>query len=194
METSFRYLPVCILILSSFLATTSHASDTDDDFISLKSRLVEDGFDADEVKAVLKKAKLELKGISLYFVHHEGKLDYGQFTTGKAIQNARKYMVNHRKELSKAHDTFKVEPEVVTAIMLVETRLGSIVGTRSVLNSFAGMAALEDPRIREKLWRRLEGPEQSASDHRRPDSSRGSRSSSRCPTEHFRRLALQDEP
>ena len=45
--------------------------------------------------------------------------------------------------------------ELITAILLVETRLGGYIGSSSILNTLSTMAALNEPRILEAFWEKV---------------------------------------
>jgi membrane-bound lytic murein transglycosylase B len=64
-------------------------------------------------------------------------------------------MQKHQEALTTAEKEQGIAPEIITAILLVETRLGTYIGKRSVLNTLSTMAALEDRQIRSELWQSL---------------------------------------
>ena len=130
------------------------------DFDPLKKRLIQDAGDelgADFIESVFDSPGLKFaqKGISSYFQHRESRLNYGQFLENKSIQKAKAYMERHEKPLNQARDQFGVDPEVITAILLVETRLGTYTGGQVVINILATMAALEDKDVRKRFWQGL---------------------------------------
>ena len=53
-------------------------------------------------------------------------------------------MEKHRGDLDKAQEEYGVDKTIITAIILVETRLGSYVGNRPILNTLSTMAAIAD--------------------------------------------------
>jgi membrane-bound lytic murein transglycosylase B len=61
-------------------------------------------------------------------------------------------MHTHEEELQKTATTYGVDGCIITAILLVETALGSSVGTRSTLNSLSTLASLMDPDVRALFW------------------------------------------
>jgi membrane-bound lytic murein transglycosylase B len=124
-------------------------------FSSLKKKLVADGFDKGKIHHIYTSPNITFsdKTISRYFIYREGKLNYKQFTSQKAIKNTLEYMENHKDELARAEDRFSVEKEVITAIILVETRLGTYLGNSNVLNMLSTMAALHNHANRDLLWR-----------------------------------------
>lgn len=124
------------------------------EFESLSQRLVQDGFDQEKTIALLanKMVCFDPGGVSLFFIHSESSLDYDQFSSPKSIANARKYVVTHNASLDKAQEEFSVDKTIITAILLVETRLGTYLGKRTVINTLATMAALTDKALAEKVW------------------------------------------
>lgn len=130
-----------------------------DYFGSLRQRLAADGFDPGRITHLYRDPKIafETRGVSMYFVHSEGRLNYDQFLAPAMIQRARTYMQAHGGVMGRAERTYGVDRQVITAILLVETKLGSYVGNRMVFNTFSTMAALSDPVVRNALWREIQG-------------------------------------
>ena len=126
-------------------------------FDSLQEQLVNDGFDNNLIKSIYGNSKVvfETKGVSLFFVHSEDRLDYDQYTVRSQIKKARRYMKKYNIELSEAETIYGVDKEVITAIILVETQCGTLLGTRSVLNTLSTLSSLFDLHVREKLWKEL---------------------------------------
>ena len=124
---------------------------------SVKARLVKDGFSRDYIETTFAHPKIafSLKGVSLFFVHSESSLNYDQFLSNKSIANALKYMKKHKEELQSAEALYGVDKTVITAIILVETRLGTYLGNRAVINTLSTMAALSEKKNKEALWKAL---------------------------------------
>jgi membrane-bound lytic murein transglycosylase B len=97
----------------------------------------------------------DIKGVSSYFRHQEGKLNYDQFLSSKSIKKANGYMRAHHADLLKAEMDYGVDKEAITAIMLVETRFGAYVGNRPVISILSTMAVLEDKTIRDRFWNKI---------------------------------------
>ncbi|SMC55442.1 membrane-bound lytic murein transglycosylase B [Desulfocicer vacuolatum DSM 3385] len=123
----------------------------------LENRLLKDGFSRDYIEKTFTTpgAAFALKGVSLFFVHSESSLNYDQFISKKSIANALKYMTAHQKDLQAAQDLYGVDKTIITAIILVETRLGTYLGNRRVINTLATMAALSEKKNKEALWASL---------------------------------------
>lgn len=148
------------LILSLFwvIPTSAVAQDAGKDFFKeLQSRLIKDGFDYQLIKKIYDDENVffESKGVSLYFLHNEASLDYDKMTKKTWIREGRVYMREQAAALQNAETRFGVDPKVITAIILVETKFGRYVGTRSIINTLSTMASLTEAPPREYLWTQL---------------------------------------
>jgi membrane-bound lytic murein transglycosylase B len=152
----YSILVMGILMLSPifFSQNAAGSKNSNNYFESLQKRLIEDGLDKDRITELYNRPEVyfERKGISRYLVHSEASLNYNQFTRKKSIQDALKYMEQHQKTLERTEKTYGVDKEIVTAILLVETRLGTLLGGPFVLNTLSTMAALADPDVRDMFW------------------------------------------
>lgn len=144
-----------IVLVWVFAAAGAHAAD--DVFAGLKTRLTADGFETLQLSELYSRpdVRFDAKSVSLFFVHSEGKLNYDQFASEKAIQNAQRYQAVHGARLQSAQQVYGVDHEVITGILLVETRLGTYVGKSYVFSTLSTMAALSEPAVRERLWRNI---------------------------------------
>lgn len=153
-----RAILSAILFLTVAICTTAHAEDpTATFFNALEQRLIDDGFDARRIKDLYGNdaVSFEARGVTAYFQHNEATLDYNKMTKRSWIREARAYMQENTDALSRAEKKFGVDPRVITAIILVETKFGRYLGKRSILNTLSTMAALTDPEPREYLWAQL---------------------------------------
>jgi membrane-bound lytic murein transglycosylase B len=154
----FQYQSIAILML---LLTGVNggvlAGDGPGPFQALEKRLIDDGFDPARTAALFADPGVTFakRGVSAYFMHNEAKLNYKQFTRVWNISSARKYMQQHRDALDHAQQTYGVDKEVITAIILVETKLGTYTGKSSVINILATLAAMTDAGPREIIWQNL---------------------------------------
>lgn len=126
-------------------------------FKDVQTRLLEEGFNQDMIERLYGRQDVhfDVENVSLFFVHSEARVDYEQFTTWRAIRKARKYIETHEKDLQYSKTTYRVDPEVITAIILVETQLGTYMGRSRVFNVLSTMAALNDPKARNVLYKEL---------------------------------------
>jgi len=151
------FISISLLIASP---STAWSSNRALNFQTLQTQLINDEkviFSKKQIKRIYNTpgVDFDIEGISSYFRHQEGKLNYDQFLSSKSIGTARKYIWNHYADLLKAEIDFGVDMDVITAIMLVETRFGSYVGNRPVINILSTMAALENPKIRKAFWNKI---------------------------------------
>lgn len=149
----------CLMVASLFVLFRAPAMAVDNFnyFASLQKRLIDDGFDKVVIRQIYSRPEVifETKGISIYFVHHESKVRYEQYTDKLLIKRARKYMKNYEGHFADAESLYGVEPEVVTAIILIESQFGKLLGNRSIINTLSTMASLFDPEVRELLWQKI---------------------------------------
>lgn len=126
-------------------------------FQSLQRRLVADGFNVKYITQLYQSDQVDfdIKGISLFFRHQEGKLNYDQFLSDKYIERAQHYLLAHESAFQQAEMNSGVDRQVIAAIILVETKLGQYLGERAVLNTLSTMASLEDTITREYFWSNL---------------------------------------
>ena len=129
-------------------------------FGPLQQMLVKDGFDGTAISSIFQNPNVyfDITNISRFFSHRESRLNYNQFITSRSIRKARRYMETYQVDLARAEKTYGVNREIITAIILVETQLGTIVGNRSVLNSLSSLASLLDPVVRERVWSEISNP------------------------------------
>jgi len=156
------FLQVFLVFLCSVIApnqgwSTDHSDPHAIFFKDVQARLLEKGFKQSVIDRLYGKqnVRFDVENVSLFFVHSEARVDYDQFTTWRAIRKARKYIDAHEKELQSAQATYRVAPEVITAIILVETQLGTYMGRSRVFNVLSTMAALNDPGARNVLYKEL---------------------------------------
>ena len=155
-------ISITLLLISLLVASpsTAKSSDRDFNFKRLQAQLINDkqeNFTKKQIHGIFNNpgVNFDIEGISSYFRHQEHKLNYDQFLSPKSIQTAKNYIWNNYSDLLKAEIDYGVDRNVITAIMLVETRFGSYVGNRPVVSILSTMAALEDKKIRELFWKKI---------------------------------------
>ena len=126
-------------------------------FGNLPERLIADGVDPNLVRSIYRdsKAKVELEVVAGNLVRSEATLDYGQFLSPYSVNKAARYLMRYSQTLEGAKQGFGVEPEVVVAVLMVETALGTYSGKYLAVNVLSTMAASEDGEIREKVFASL---------------------------------------
>ncbi len=127
-------------------------------FDGLQARLSRDGFEAGWIEDIYGRngVAFDLRSAVSYFRHREASLDYGQFTDAASIKKARNYLDKHAAALARAEKKYGVDKEIITGILLVETRLGTYVGKRPTLNILSSLAALRQEWVRDAAWTEME--------------------------------------
>ena len=148
-------MTLCFWISSELPAASE---DSAAPFISLQARLAQEGFDPVMLKTLFQKPDVhfEPRTMSLFFMHSEARVNYDQFLSQESLQKARKYIQDHLLDLDSAEKNFGVNKEVITAIMLVETRLGTYLGNSSILNTLSSLAAMKDSGLRDVVWNSIQ--------------------------------------
>ncbi|MCP3875527.1 MAG: lytic murein transglycosylase [Desulfobacteraceae bacterium] len=124
------------------------------EFDKLIQELIKDGFKKDIIENIFSNESIFFnpEGVSRFFIHSESSLNYDQFTSKKSIKNATNYLAEHKNALEQAQKIYGVDKTIITAILLVETRLGTYLGTRTVINTLSTMASLTDTALRDRIW------------------------------------------
>ncbi|MGB5987364.1 MAG: lytic murein transglycosylase [Desulfobacterales bacterium] len=146
-----------LLILGCFMGYPGKAAQADPSFAPLQANLAAEGFDPAYLASLYgdPAAVYDPKSVSLFFVHSEAKLNYDQFTSRKSIARARKYMTTHQEALQAAQQRYQVDQEIITAILLVETKLGTYLGRSYIFRTLSTMAALADPQAKARFWEEI---------------------------------------
>jgi membrane-bound lytic murein transglycosylase B len=151
-----------ILFIISCPISTTFAQSTakGNEFDALSQRLIKDGFAPEKIQDILANDAVFFNpdGVSMFFVHSESSLNYDQFLSKTSIAKAFQYMEAHQETLDRAQKTHGVDKTIITAILLVETRLGTFLGKRTVINTLATMAALTDEALKERIWNAIPEP------------------------------------
>ena len=143
-----------ILVIMPSVQKLSIADSSRVYFEFVQEKLMKEGFDKDMIVDLYNRPEVyfDFEGVSRYFVHRESKLNYNQFTSKTSLEKAKSYMGKYNTELSRAEKIYGVDKKIITAIILVETRLGKVMGNRSILNTLSTLACLSDSNIREIVW------------------------------------------
>jgi membrane-bound lytic murein transglycosylase B len=139
----------------SFWGPAAIGQEKNDHFNALRQRLIDDGFRAESVSQLYSRPEVfvEADGVSRFFIHSEAKLNYDQFSAPESVAKAQRYLQQNLAILSAAETAYGVDKRVITAILLVESRLGTTSGNRSALNILSTLAALSEPAFQESFWR-----------------------------------------
>ncbi len=115
-------------------------------------------FNREELREAFQKAKIEQKIIDSMNKQYEALPWYKYkklFLDESRIEKGVQFWQNNKKALDKAEEKFGVPPEIIVAIIGVETRYGAYTGNIPVLNSLATLA-FAYPRRAEFFTKELE--------------------------------------
>jgi len=153
-----KKIEIIVIFLSlMILCTKSFAKSNQINFEELKKRLINNGFDKKVIENIYKNSGVffDVSSVSGYFRHNESKLNYNQFSSYKNVNKAYKYLNKHINKLENVEKNYGVSKEIITAIILVETKLGTYTGNRKVINTFSTMASLQEKSHRNALWKEI---------------------------------------
>jgi membrane-bound lytic murein transglycosylase B len=149
-----KWVAMCATaVLVSVLLVPYTACASEPLFGKLQQRLIADGLDPDTVKTIYENSKIrpEYEVVAGNLVRSEATLDYEQFLSAYAVNKAERYLKRYHQPLEQAHHRFGVEPEVVVAVLMVETALGTYPGKYLSVNVLSTMAASAEPEVRAKI-------------------------------------------
>ena len=157
MKPILLFSSLILIFIFPYATAFANNSNTNHIFTDLTRQLVQDGFNKEKIDKLYsnKNILFDSKGVSLFFIHSEASLDYDQFVSKTALQKAAAYMNKYKENLKKAEEKYGVDKTIITAILLVETRLGKYLGNRLVINTLSTMAALKNTNIRKKFYQSI---------------------------------------
>jgi len=122
-------------------------------FVNLQERLIADGLDANLVQSIYgnPQVRLELEKVAGNLVRSEATLNYDQFLSTYSVGKAKRYLDRHQSTLKEVEQRFGVPQEVVVAVLMVETALGTYPGKYTTINMLSTMAASKEPQVREQI-------------------------------------------
>ncbi len=138
----FTLVQAAILTSAATLGLPAQAGYEDHpDAGKLIAELEADGFDPTYVRSILAKAERKQSILDAISRPAEKRLDWGEyraiFIEPKRIAQGVEFWQEHRETLERAEQTYGVPPEIILAIMGVETRFGRITGNFRVLDALA---------------------------------------------------------
>jgi membrane-bound lytic murein transglycosylase B len=119
-------------------------------------KLVQDGFPRNQVAGAFRHAPPPMfKLVSQTMKIREGQANYDHFLSPSEITAARHFIADHRNCFRKAEAAYGVGPEIIAAILLVETHFGSYTGKTPTLAVFSTFAIMDQEANRDKVWKLL---------------------------------------
>jgi membrane-bound lytic murein transglycosylase B len=150
-----KLLGALITVVWGMVAVASAAAK---DFDALQRRLVAEGFPAQQVARIYSSEPptLQFKMVATMFKLRESKLNYDQFLEPAAINRALEFLRAQRANLSQAERRYGVDPYVIAALLLVETRFGDYTGRTPTLAVLSTYALMDQKGYRDRVWALVE--------------------------------------
>ncbi|MBI4795761.1 MAG: lytic murein transglycosylase [Deltaproteobacteria bacterium] len=123
-------------------------------YVDLKQQLMRKGLDKNYVSQVFADSRNSfLPDVvrKIAYLRKETRDIYAKFLTPQVAARGRAYMQEHRSELNRAATRYGVAPEVIVAILTVESDLGNATGRHPVFNVFASLAVMDTPEVIREL-------------------------------------------
>ncbi|MBW2147910.1 MAG: lytic murein transglycosylase [Deltaproteobacteria bacterium] len=121
----------------------------------LKSALQKEGFDDRYLERIFSdgRLKVDMNVLRLNIFPSEKPADYKQFLTTESLQSCKRFLQEQRKLLEKVKRKFGVEEEIITAVLLVESRFGKYVGRHRVFNVYSSLVMADTPENITRIYR-----------------------------------------
>jgi membrane-bound lytic murein transglycosylase B len=150
-----KLLGALVTVVWGMVAVASAAAK---DFDALQRRLVAEGFPAQQVARIYSSEPptLQFKMVATMFKLRESKLNYDQFLEPAAINRALEFLRAQRANLSQAERRYGVDPYVIAALLLVETRFGDYTGRTPTLAVLSTYALMDQKGYRDRVWALVE--------------------------------------
>lgn len=123
-------------------------------YVDLKYQLIRQGLDKDYVLRVFADERNSFSPDivrKIATLRKERPGDYEHFLKPSVVAKGRQYLNHHQSQLAKAREQYGVSPEVIVAILTVESGLGKTTGKYSVFNVFASLAVMDTPEVIREL-------------------------------------------
>jgi membrane-bound lytic murein transglycosylase B len=155
MESRIAFVPA-LLIFIVLCCNPAGAYSAEDIYGGLKQKLVRDGFSRRQVADAFQSAPPPMfRLVSKTMKIREGQVNYDHFLAPSEIAAARQFIADHRNCFRRAEAAYGVEPEIIAAILLVETHFGSYTGKTPTLAIFSTFAIMNLKANRDKVWKLL---------------------------------------
>lgn len=139
-----------VLLGLAFFCPPAQADTPPIAYVNLKYQLVRKGLDKNYVFQTFadpRNSFLPDVVRKIAYLRKESPDIYRKFLTPQVVARGRVYMQEHRQELDRAAARYGVAPEVIVAILTVESDLGNATGRYPVFNVFASLAVMDTPEV-----------------------------------------------
>jgi membrane-bound lytic murein transglycosylase B len=126
-------------------------------FVPLFNRLMEDGFQKDGLRSLFSDKRLEFmpRALEINIKYVEKPEHYRKFMGAAYVKLGREFMNRHSGFMSKIEKNLEVPGEIITAILLIETKLGQKRGNYRVFSVLATVATADSEDNIEANFKRL---------------------------------------
>ncbi|MDR3570538.1 MAG: lytic murein transglycosylase [Syntrophobacteraceae bacterium] len=122
-------------------------------YAALERKLVADGFPRRVVSDALRYASPPMLGLVCATMRTGGgRPDYSHFLALSEIAAVHRFIYEHRNCFREEKAEFGVEPEIIAALMLVETHFGAYTGKTPTLAVFSTFAIMDQKANRDRVW------------------------------------------
>ena len=154
-ESRIAFLPA-LLIFIALCFDPGGAHSAEDIYGGLKQKMVQDGFSRQQVANAFQSAPPPMfRLVSQTMKIREGQANYDHFLAPSEIAAAQQFIADHRNCFRRAEAAYGVEPEIIAAILLVETHFGSYTGNTPTFAIFSTFAVMNLKANRDKVWKLL---------------------------------------
>jgi membrane-bound lytic murein transglycosylase B len=119
-------------------------------YVDLKHQLIRQGLDKEYVFKVFADERNQFRPDivrKIATLRKERPADYDHFLKPAVVAKGRRYLRDHKNQLANAQVQHGVSPEVIVAILTIESGLGKTTGKHSVFNVFASLAVMDTPEV-----------------------------------------------
>jgi membrane-bound lytic murein transglycosylase B len=145
-----RWVTSIVLAILCLTPVMGQGAPTPTAYVDLKYQLIRQGLDKDYVLRVFADERNSFRPDivrKIATLRRERPGDYEHFLKPSVVAKGRQYLNQHQSQLAKARQQYGVSPEVIVAILTVESGLGKTTGKYSVFNVFASLAVMDTPEV-----------------------------------------------
>lgn len=127
------------------------------EFDNIIQRLIQDGFEKEKIQNLYsnKNVFFTTKGVHLFYSRFEPvekAKHYEGFATKQKIVKAAKYMARHKDVLDRVEKEYDADKTIITAVLLVESQLGTYPMKYLAINMLSTIASLSEAPLQERIW------------------------------------------
>ncbi len=137
------------LIAVLFLPALTLSADPQADFEPLRKRLIADGLPPETVNALFDDERFELvpELLRINVKQRDVSDVYKAFAEPASVRRTRAFLDEHKTVFDKVLEGSPVEPEVVAAVLRIESNFGEYPGRYPLMNVFASLTMLESNQL-----------------------------------------------